>query len=338
MSSCATRWRPARWWRCSRARSATRWSCAARASPGTRWRIWASRGPRGPCCSASRRSGAWSPSRPSAARRWAPWASRAASGTWRSASSSPWPSASACCSSGSSPPAPTRPRRCCSATCWASDPATLWTLLAITLATLAALAALARPLLFASLQPELAEARGVPVRRIGVLFLALTGLAVAGCVQVVGVLLVFALLVAPAAAARALTPRLLPGAALATALALTPDLVRPRPRLAHRLARQLLDRAAQRRHLRPGPRCSRSLRERAGVRDSTKHGSQRPIPLEPRPVPLYDCRRSTHPPRESTATAVAEGATGPRKRSGKRTAGRIRTSGKPDPQGPAPTE
>ena len=101
------------------------------------------------------------------------------------------------------------------------DPATLWTLLAITVATLASLAFLARPLLFASLQPELAEARGVPVRRIGILFLALTGLAVAGCVQVVGVLLVFALLVAPAAAARALTPRLLPGAALATALALT---------------------------------------------------------------------------------------------------------------------
>ncbi len=101
------------------------------------------------------------------------------------------------------------------------DAPTLWTLLAITLATLAALAILARPLLFASLQPELAEARGVPLRRIGVLFLALTGLAVAGCVQVVGVLLVFALLVAPAAAARALTPRLLQGATLATALALS---------------------------------------------------------------------------------------------------------------------
>ena len=59
-----------------------------------------------------------------------------------------------------------------------------------------------RPLLFASLQPQLAEARGVSVRLVGVLFLGLVGLAVAGAAQVVGVLLVFSLLVGPAAAAQ----------------------------------------------------------------------------------------------------------------------------------------
>ena len=100
------------------------------------------------------------------------------------------------------------------------DDGTLWALLAVGAVTLAGLAILARPLLFASLQPDLAEARGVPVRRIGVLFLGLVGLAVAGAAQVVGVLLVFALLIGPAAAAQRLTARLYPGLALCIALAL----------------------------------------------------------------------------------------------------------------------
>jgi zinc/manganese transport system permease protein len=86
-------------------------------------------------------------------------------------------------------------------------------------ATLAGLAVISRPLLFASLQPELAEARGVPVRGIGVLFLALVALAVAQSAQVVGVLLVFTLMVGPPAAAQLLARRFWPGIALAAALA-----------------------------------------------------------------------------------------------------------------------
>jgi zinc/manganese transport system permease protein len=58
-----------------------------------------------------------------------------------------------------------------------------------------------RPLSFASLDPEVAMARGVPVKALGIGFVMLLGLAVAAAVQVVGALLVLALLVTPAAAA-----------------------------------------------------------------------------------------------------------------------------------------
>jgi zinc/manganese transport system permease protein len=97
----------------------------------------------------------------------------------------------------------------------------VWALLAQGALSLAALAAIARPLLFASLQPELAEARGVNLRLLSVLFLAIVGLATAGCAQIVGVLLVFTLMVGPAATAQRLTTRVLPGLALAAALALS---------------------------------------------------------------------------------------------------------------------
>jgi len=69
------------------------------------------------------------------------------------------------------------------------------------------LLATARPLLFATLDPEVAAARGVPVRLLGFLFLALLGVAVAEAVQVVGALLLFALLVTPAAIAERLVAR-----------------------------------------------------------------------------------------------------------------------------------
>jgi zinc/manganese transport system permease protein len=62
-----------------------------------------------------------------------------------------------------------------------------------------------RPLLFTSVDPEIAEARGLPVRAIGVAFMVVLGFAVATAVQVVGVLLIFALLILPAAAAQQLT-------------------------------------------------------------------------------------------------------------------------------------
>jgi zinc/manganese transport system permease protein len=100
------------------------------------------------------------------------------------------------------------------------DVPTLWTLLALGLLSIAGLAAISRPLLFASLQPELAEARGVSLRLISVLFLAIVALAVAECAQIVGVLLVFTLMVGPAAAAQQMTTRLAAALALSVALAL----------------------------------------------------------------------------------------------------------------------
>ena len=100
------------------------------------------------------------------------------------------------------------------------DATTVWTLLAIGVAAIAALAAIARPLLFASLQPELAEAKGVSVRLVSVLFLAITALGVAECASIIGVLLVFSLMVGPAAAAQRLTARFWHGIALSALLAL----------------------------------------------------------------------------------------------------------------------
>jgi zinc/manganese transport system permease protein len=58
-----------------------------------------------------------------------------------------------------------------------------------------------RPLLFASTDPDVADARGVPVRALSIVFMTLLGLAVAVSVQIVGALLVLSLLVTPAAAA-----------------------------------------------------------------------------------------------------------------------------------------
>ncbi|PZT71097.1 metal ABC transporter permease [Streptomyces sp. SW4] len=77
---------------------------------------------------------------------------------------------------------------------------------------LLALAPMWRPLTFASVDPEVAEARGVPVRTLSWAFMLVLGLAVALCVQVVGALLVLSLLVTPAAAAARVTasPGLLP--------------------------------------------------------------------------------------------------------------------------------
>lgn len=86
--------------------------------------------------------------------------------------------------------------------------------------TLAALAAIMRPLIFASLQPELAEAKGVPVRFVSVAFLAIVALAVSESAQIVGVLLVFALMVGPPATAQRLASGLWSGIALSAAIAL----------------------------------------------------------------------------------------------------------------------
>jgi len=98
--------------------------------------------------------------------------------------------------------------------------ATLVLLAGLAAVSLLALGVIMRPLLFASLQPELAEAKGVSLRLVSVLFLAITALAVAACTQIVGVLLVFALMVGPAAAAQNVTTRLSAGLALAALFAL----------------------------------------------------------------------------------------------------------------------
>jgi zinc/manganese transport system permease protein len=100
------------------------------------------------------------------------------------------------------------------------DNAALVALAILATLSLAALAVLARPLIFASLQPELAEARGVPVRFVSTAFLMIVAVAVSECAQIVGVLLVFTLMVGPAAAALAFTRRLYAAIALAALLAL----------------------------------------------------------------------------------------------------------------------
>jgi zinc/manganese transport system permease protein len=87
-----------------------------------------------------------------------------------------------------------------------------------TLVLLGVLLVIARPLFFASLDPEVAAAQGVQVRALSLLYLALLALDVAVAVQVVGVLLIFALLVTPAAIAQDLTSR--PGVAIALAVVL----------------------------------------------------------------------------------------------------------------------
>jgi zinc/manganese transport system permease protein len=93
-------------------------------------------------------------------------------------------------------------------------------LLAVAAAALVALAVVARPLLFATLAPEIAAARGVPVGALEAVFLLILALAVAAASQITGALLVFALLVAPPAAAQAITSRTVPGLALSIAFSL----------------------------------------------------------------------------------------------------------------------
>ncbi|CAB4639040.1 MAG: iron chelate uptake ABC transporter family permease subunit [Actinobacteria bacterium] len=91
------------------------------------------------------------------------------------------------------------------------DPQVIW-LIATALVVVIALLVIWRPLSFASLDPEVAEARGVPTKVLGITFMLLLALAVAASVQIVGALLVLTLLVTPAAAALRLTssPLLVP--------------------------------------------------------------------------------------------------------------------------------
>ena len=85
--------------------------------------------------------------------------------------------------------------------------------------TVLAIVAVYRPLLFATLDEEVAEAKGVPVRGLSIVFMVILAVAVSEAVQVVGVLLIFALIVAPAAIAERFTTRPSRGMALAALLA-----------------------------------------------------------------------------------------------------------------------
>jgi zinc/manganese transport system permease protein len=87
------------------------------------------------------------------------------------------------------------------------------------LLTCIALLVIARPLLFVSLDPDVATSRGVPIRVLTVLFLILVAITVAESVQAVGALLVFALMVTPAAVAQNLTTSPYTGMALSAAVA-----------------------------------------------------------------------------------------------------------------------
>ena len=102
---------------------------------------------------------------------------------------------------------------------FATSRATVAVLALVALLSAGLLAPLARPLLFASLHPELAEAAGVPLRATGAIFLLIVALVTAACAQLTGVLLVFVLTVAPAATAQRLTSHLTAGIALSSVIA-----------------------------------------------------------------------------------------------------------------------
>lgn len=87
----------------------------------------------------------------------------------------------------------------------AIDDTSLVTLVVTAVGVLGVLAVIWRPLMFASVDPDVASARGVPVRVLGPLFMLLLGCTVAVSIQVVGALLILALLCTPAAAALKVT-------------------------------------------------------------------------------------------------------------------------------------
>lgn len=83
----------------------------------------------------------------------------------------------------------------------------VWVLAGLAAGVLGILAVIGRPLLFASIDPESADARGVPVRLLEIGFMLLLGVTVAATTQITGALLVFAVLVSPPATALRLTSR-----------------------------------------------------------------------------------------------------------------------------------
>lgn len=101
----------------------------------------------------------------------------------------------------------------------AVDDAQLWTLVAVSVIVVLALAAMWRPLFFASVDPEVAIARGVPTRALSIAFMVVLGLTTAMAVQLVGALLVLSLLITPTSAAAQVTARPLTLAVLSVVFA-----------------------------------------------------------------------------------------------------------------------
>jgi zinc/manganese transport system permease protein len=98
--------------------------------------------------------------------------------------------------------------------------AQLRSLVIVGVVVLVALALLYRPLFFSSVDPEIAAARGVPLRALSVAIFLLLALTTAEAIQVVGVLLVLTLVITPAAAAQRLTGRPTLALVLSIAIAL----------------------------------------------------------------------------------------------------------------------
>jgi zinc/manganese transport system permease protein len=92
--------------------------------------------------------------------------------------------------------------------------------LIVSVPILVAIAVVYRPLLFASLDEDVAEAKGMPMLLIGIIFMLLVAVATSIAVQVVGVLLIFALMVTPAAIAQRLTTKPLRAIIVSVAVAL----------------------------------------------------------------------------------------------------------------------
>jgi zinc/manganese transport system permease protein len=82
----------------------------------------------------------------------------------------------------------------------------LYALVGIGVSVIAVMVVMYRPLLFASVDPDVALARGVPVRLLGLVFLIVLAFTVTEAAQVVGTLLVLSLAITPAAAAQRLSP------------------------------------------------------------------------------------------------------------------------------------
>jgi zinc/manganese transport system permease protein len=91
----------------------------------------------------------------------------------------------------------------------------------VALIVMVGIAVLYRPLLFSSVDPEVAAARGVPLRALSVAIFLLLALTTAEAIQVVGVLLVLTLVITPAAAAQRLTARPAVALVLSIVIALT---------------------------------------------------------------------------------------------------------------------
>lgn len=102
----------------------------------------------------------------------------------------------------------------------AIDPSTLGWLALVGAVAVLGVVVLARPLVFASLQPEVAAAKGVRVKTLGTLFLMLVALATSAAAQIVGVLLVFTLMIGPAAAAQLICRTVITGLVASALIAL----------------------------------------------------------------------------------------------------------------------